>query len=242
MKFLVFAGRNFKELYRDPISISLGIIMPSVLLVLFISIGKKVPINIFTPISLAPGIIVFSFTFLTMFSAMLLTKDRQSAFLTRLLTTPLKPIDFIIAYSIPFLLVAFLQITVFYIIGILFGITLNCNMLLSLIVLVPISITCISIGFLIGSLCTENQVAGIGSVFIIIASLFGGGWMDLNMVGGVFKIVGYILPFSHAIDATRAILIGLPLRTITNNLYWVIGYTLCFFVLGVFSFKWKTRR
>lgn len=242
MRFLVLAGRNLKEVYRDPIAIGLGVIMPVVLLMLFISMGKNLPIETFSPSTLTPGIIVFGFTFLTMFSAMLLAKDHQSAFLTRLLTTPLRPIDFILAYSIPFLPIAFLQTAVCFTVGILFGMTLNFNVLLSLVVLIPIAVACIGLGMIIGSLCTENQIAGIGSTIIMAGSLFGGAWMDLKMVGGVFNTIGYILPFAHAIDATRAILKGSDFGTIANNLYWVIGYTLCFFVLGIFSFRWRTKR
>jgi ABC-2 type transport system permease protein len=242
MRFFALADRNLKEIYRDPLSIGLGVIMPVVFLMLFISIGRNAPIEAFTPNALTPGIIVFSFAFLTMFSAILLSKDRQSEFLTRLLTTPLRPIDFILAYSIPFIPIAFLQIAVCFTVGILFGITLNFNVLVSLVVLIPMAFACIGIGMVIGSLCTENQVAGIGSMVIVVASLFGGAWMDLKMVGGVFNAVGYILPFAHAIDATRAILKGTDFGVIASNLYWVIGYTICFFALGILSFRWKTKR
>lgn len=242
MRFLALAARNLKELYRDPLSISLGVIMPAVLLVLFISLGRNAPIEIFTPNALTPGIIVFSFAFLTMFSAILLSKDRQSEFLTRLLTTPLRPIDFILAYSIPFIPIAFLQIAVCFAMGMLFGITLNFSVLVSLLVLIPMAVTCIGIGMVIGSLCTENQVAGIGSMVIIAGSLFGGAWMDLKMIGGVFKEVGYILPFAHAIDASRAILKGYDFGDIVLDLLWVLGYAVVFFVLGVFCFQWRTKR
>jgi len=242
MRFLVFADRNFKEIFRDPLSIGLGVIMPAVFLVLFISIGKNAPLEIFTAHALTPGVIVFSFTFLTMFSAILLSKDRQSAFLTRLLTTPLRPIDFILAYSIPFLPVALLQIAVCSIIGLLFGMTLHWSALLALVVLIPMSVTCVGLGMVIGSLCTENQVAGIGSVVIVAGSLFSGAWMDLNMVGGVLKMMGNILPFAHAVDATRAILKGSSFDAFAYSLYWVLGYTVCVFALGVFSFRWKTQR
>lgn len=242
MRFIFFADRNLKEIIRDPVSISLGVFMPAVLLVLFISIGKKAPLEIFTVTSLTPGLIVLSFTFLTMFAAMLLAKDRQSAFLSRLLTAPLRPVDFILAYSVPFMPVAFIQAAVCFAVGVLFGMSLNMGVLLSLVVLVPTAIACIGIGMVIGSLCTENQVAGIGSIFITAASLFGGAWMDLELVGGIFKFLGNILPFSHAINATRAIINGSSVPSIAGDLLWVVGYAVCFFVLGNIAFRWKTKR
>lgn len=50
-------------------------------------------------------------------------------------------------------------------------------------------------------LLKEAQVGGVGSIVIVMISLFGGVWMDLKAVGGVFEAVGYALPFAHATDA-----------------------------------------
>jgi ABC-2 type transport system permease protein len=242
MRFLSLANRNMKEIYRDPISILLGVAMPVILLALFGSISKNVPIPQFTVQALTPGIIVFSFSFLTMFSAILLSKDRQSAFLTRLLASPLKPIGFILAYGLPFIPIALLQIVICLIVAVILGFSLNLLLfLLSLMVLIPIAFACIGVGMILGSLLTENQVAGAGSFVIIISSLFGGAWMDLNVVGGVFKNIGYALPFAHAIDATRAIYTGAALTGIASNIYWVVGYAILFLIAGIFSFSWKIK-
>ncbi|MBE0447997.1 MAG: ABC transporter permease [Actinobacteria bacterium] len=241
MRFLSLAGRNIKEVYRDPVSMILGVAMPAALLLLFSSIGKDAPLDAFTADNLTPGVTVFSFGFLTMFSAMLLAKDRQSAFLTRLLIAPLKSTDFILAYMLPFLPVAILQTAVCFAIGAILGITLDLSIALALVVLFTVAVACIGIGMILGSFFTENQVAGAGSLVIISISLFGGVWMDLKTVGGIFESVGYALPFAHAIDAARAILKGSGLGGVTTEFYWIIGYTLVFFLLGVFSFRWRTK-
>jgi len=242
MRFLTLTSRNMKEIYRDPISITLGVAMPAILLVLFVSIGKNAPVEVFTPNSLTPAVAVFSFGFLTLFSSMLLAKDRESAFLSRLLTAPLKPTDFILSYTLPFLPIALLQIAVCFTVGIIYGVTLNLSILLALFILFIISIACIGIGMIIGSLFSEKQAPGLASGVIIIISLFGGVWMNLKMVGGVFAAIGYALPFAYAIDTTRAVLNGYGLSSIAITLYLVIGYTLLFFILGVLCFRWRTKR
>ncbi|WP_199794822.1 NUDIX hydrolase [Paenibacillus faecalis] len=84
-----FAGRNRKEIFRDPLSIILGIALPLLLLVVFTTIEKNAPLDTFKVENLTPGLIVFSFAFLMMFSALLIAKDKQSAFLTRLFASPL---------------------------------------------------------------------------------------------------------------------------------------------------------
>jgi len=241
MRFIELAIRNIKEVYRDPLSISLGVAMPAVLIVLFASLGKKTAIDIFTANMLSPAITVFSFGFLTMFSAMLLAKDRQSALLARLLTTPLKSSDFILAYILPFIPIAILQITVCFATGALFGIMFNGSVGLAFFVLLLMAVACIGLGIIMGSLFTENQVSGVGSMVIVSISLFGGCWMDLEMVGGVFQGIGYALPFAHAIDATRDILMGSGFSDIATDFYWVLGYTVIFFVLGILCFGWRTK-
>ena len=242
MRFQSLADRNMKEIYRDPISSGLGLGLPALMLVLFISIGKNAQIEIFTVNMLTPGVIVFGFAFLTMFSGILLTKDRGSAFLARLLTTPLRSTDFILSYVLPYLVLAVLQILVCFLVGVAFGIELEMSAVLSLVVLVPLAAANIGIGMIVGSLCTENQVAGIGSIVIVTMSLFSGAWMDLKVVGGVFETIGYALPFAHGIDAARAVLSGAGLGDIIRDLYWVLAYTAAFLILGVLAFKWKTKR
>jgi ABC-2 type transport system permease protein len=241
MKMLSLAGRNFKEIYRDPLTTSLGIGMPALLLFLFTSIGKNAPAEIFQIDMLTPAVIVFSFSFVIMFSATLLVKDRHSAFLTRLLAAPLRADEFIFAYMLPFIPFAMLQMLVCLIIGIILGLKLTGAILLSLLIMVPVALTCIGIGMILGSLFTENQVAGVGSIMIITISLFSGAWMDLKMVGGIFERVGYALPFAHAIDAARAIINGSGLSDLGPEMAWVVGYMIVTVIFGIAAFRWKTR-
>jgi ABC-2 type transport system permease protein len=242
MRFLSLASRNMKEIYRDPISVGLGLGLPAIFLLLFSSIGKKAPIEVFTVKMLTPAIIVFGFGFLIMFSAILLAKDRQSAFLARLMTTPLKSSDFIMAYILPLIPISLAQIIVGYIVGIILGLKLDISIFIVLVILITAALGCIGLGLTLGSLFTQNQVSGIGSITIVMISLFSGAWMDLKMVGGVFEFIGNILPFSHAINAARNISRGLSFSGIIIDYFWVLGYTLVFLVSGILAFKWKTKR
>jgi len=112
----------------------------------------------------------------------------------------------------------------------------------TLFTLIPMAIVCIGIGMILGSLCTENQVAVGGSILIVLISLFGGTWMDLKMVGGIFKTLGYSLPFAYAIDAAREILRGLSIDKILTELYWVLGYMVISIFVGIIAFKWRMKQ
>lgn len=242
MRFASLAQRNLKEIFRDPVTLILGVAMPVLLLFLFSSLQDLGGgIELFNPQMLTPGLVIFSFSFIIMFSGTLLGKDSKTAFLTRLLSTPLKPVDYFLAYLLPFIPVAIFQIVVCYSIGIVLGISIV-NIGLSLLVYLLMALICICIGIILGSLLTLNQISGIGSLLITVVSLFSGAWMDLKMIGGVFKAIGYSLPFAHSIDALKALTKGASFVDVQTNFIWVLVYTIFFFGLSIFALKWKTRR
>ncbi len=241
MKFYSLANRNLKEIYRDPVSLLLGLVLPIVLLILFSSIHKNVRLEIFSPQSLTPGIVIFCYAFLIMFSSVLLAKDRQSSFLIRLFTTPLKPSDYILSYIIPFIPVAFFQTVVCMIVGFLLGAAFT-NILGTILVFVLFSIACICMGVILGSLFTVNQVTALGSILITLIALFSGAWMDIKMVGGIFETVGYALPFSHAVDVSKGLLNGSSFRDISGSFNIILIYTIMLFLLAILSFRWTMKR
>jgi len=211
MRWLSLAERNLKETWRDPLSLGLGIAMPCALIGLFASLGKTAPVPVFRPEALTPAIAVFSFAFLIMFPAMLLAKDRSSGLFNRLRATPLEASDFLVAYCLPYLPFALLQAAACYALGGFLGAPLGPGALASLLVLVPAAASCIGLGLVLGALCSENQIAGIGSAAISAIGFFGGGWFDLEAAGGFFAGVGRYFPFARAVSGARSLFAGLPL-------------------------------
>ncbi len=239
MKSFHIASRNLKELLRDPITYLLAILVPILLMILFITINSNAGVNripMFEVEILTPGIIVFAFSFVMMFLGMLLTRDRKSSFLNRLFAAPIKASDFILGYFFPFFLVTVLQLLAITIVAMIAGLSLSINLLVTLIPLLLIAIFSIAMGILFGSLLTEGQMGGVGSVFITMTQLFSGAWMDLKMVGGFLEKVAYALPFSHAIDAARLAIQG-DFSSMIPDILWVISYTIIAIILSVFAFK-----
>ena len=89
MRMLTFAGRNTKEILRDPINLTFLFGFSLVLLLLLSAIQANIPVKLFEIQHLTPGITVFGLSFMTLFSASIIAKDRGSALLQRLYTTPL---------------------------------------------------------------------------------------------------------------------------------------------------------
>jgi ABC-2 type transport system permease protein len=239
MRFVELAVRNFKEMWRDPISMGLEIGIPAGFLVIFWALGRSLGDESFmTPTMLVPGIAVFGFAFLVMFSAVVLAHDRETALLSRLLTAPLKPRDFVLSYSLPYIPVVILQMALCFGIGALLGLEILGNAGLAFLMLLVMGIGCVELGMILGLLFTANQVSGVGSAIITVVALLGGIWIDVKTIGGVFYAVGNSLPFAHAINGARAVMAyGAGFSSITTDFYWVLGYTIVFFALGVFLFR-----
>ena len=242
MKMLSLAKRNAKEILRDPLTLAFGLGFPLVLLLLLSAIQANIPVDLFKIESLAPGICVFGLSFMTLFSATLISKDRGSSLLRRLYTAPLKASDFILGYTLPILPVAFMQTIVCYIAAMTLGLKISINLLLATVMMVPVSILYIALGLLFGSILNDKQVGGIcGALLTNLSAWLSGTWFDLELVGGTFKRIAYLLPFVHAVELERAVLVG-SFSEILPHLLWVLGYGISLLALAVVLFVRQMKR
>lgn len=239
MKSIIFASRNSKELLRDPLNLAFGIGFPLAVLFLFVAIGANVPESIFRIESMTPGIAVFGLSFISLFSATLISKDRATSFLMRLFTAPLTASDFILGYTLPLLPMAIAQSAVCFIVSLFLGLKADINALLALVVLIPSAVLFIGVGLLVGSVLSDKHVAGVcGALLTNLSALLGGAWFELSLIGGAFEKVAYLLPFAHAVDAAKAAISG-DYASILPHLLWVVGYAVVIFVIAIVVFRKK---
>ena len=242
MKSFTFAKRNTKELIRDPLNIAFGIGFPVVLLLLLSAIQRSIPVSLFEIQTIAPGIVVFGLSFMTLFSATIIAKDRKSSLLQRLYTSPMKPYDFILGYTLPIIIISVIQSILCYVFAIILGLEFSVNILYSILFLIPIAIFYIALGLLCGSLFTDKQVGGIcGALLTNVSAWLSGIWFDLELVGGVFREIAYLLPFVHAVNMQRAVLIG-DFSNIFVDLLWVLGYGIVLLVMSILVFLKQMKK
>lgn len=206
---LTFARRCAKEILRDPLNLFFGLGFPLVLLLLLSTIQSSIPVPLFEIDTLTPGITIFGLSFMTLFSATLIARDRESAFLHRLYTTPLTGLDFILGYMLPILPIALGQTLICYLFSLSFGLTFSANIIYAVIGIIPMAVFNIALGLLCGSLLGVKQVGGIcGALLTNLSAWLSGVWFDLNLVGGVFQKIANILPFVHAVEMEKALFQG----------------------------------
>ncbi|MBQ7332909.1 MAG: ABC transporter permease [Clostridia bacterium] len=242
MKTLSFANRNTKEIVRDPLNLAFGLGFPIVLILLLSAIQKSIPVSLFEIEHLTPGITVFGLSFMTLFSATIIAKDRGTSLLQRLYTTPMRASDFILGYTLPIVPISIAQSVICYIFAIALGLELTVNIFYAIIFIIPISILFIALGLLFGSVLNDKAVGGIcGALLTNLSAWLSGTWFDLELVGGTFKKIAYLLPFVHAVDMERAVLLG-NFEEIFPHLWWILGYSALALIGAVAMFLRQMKR
>ena len=242
MKMMTFAGRCAKEILRDPINLIFGLGFPLVLLVLLSAIQANVPVSLFEVDTLTPGITVFGLSFMTLFSATLIARDRESALLQRLYTAPMRGLDFILGYMLPILPIALGQALICYLFAIPLGLTVSINIVYAVIGIIPMAVFNIALGLLCGSIFGVKQVGGIcGALLTNLSAWLSGVWFDLELVGGVFKKIAKALPFMHAAELERTLFAG-DFRLAAAHLLPVVLYGAAATVAAVLCFLRQMKK
>ncbi len=242
MRMLTFAKRNIKEILRDPINLGFGLGFPLVLLLLISTIQANIPVNLFEIDTLTPGITVFGLSFITLFSATLVAKDRESALLQRLYTTPLTSFDFILGYMLPLLPIAVGQTVICYLFSIPLGLTVSVNTIYAIIGIIPMAIFNIALGLLCGSILGVKQVGGIcGALLTNLSAWLSGVWFDLKLVGGFFEKLAGALPFVHAVEMEKALFSG-SCELVFSHILPIFLYSVFITAASVFCFLRQMKK
>ena len=242
MRMMTFAKRCTKEILRDPINLGFGLGFPLVLLLLLSALQANVPVSLFEIDTLTPGITVFGLSFMTLFSATLVAKDRESALLQRLYTTPLTGFDFIIGYMLPLLPIALGQTVICYLFAILLGLNFSVNIIYAVIGIIPMAIFNIALGLLCGSVLGVKQVGGIcGALLTNLSAWLSGVWFDLELVGGFFEKLADVLPFVHAAELEKALFNG-DFELAAAHILPIVLYSVFATVVAVFSFLGQMKK
>ena len=235
MRMLNFAKRNFKELIRDPLSIVFEIVLPIFLLYIFQQFD--IPDEIYNINNFTPSIILFGFSFITLFSATLIAKDRTSSLLIRLGASPMKSRDYILGYILSLMPIILIQDVLFFAVAIILGLNFSINIIFTILVSIIISIFFIAIGILIGCLTSEKGTGGIGSVIVQLVCFTSGMYFPIDLIGGFFGFICEILPFESCLNIIKGVLNNDLAIISSRNIITFIIYLTLVLVLSIITFK-----
>lgn len=117
------------------------------------------------------------------------------------------------------------------------GLEIEGSVFLVFLVLLTIAVFYIGLGMITGAAFSYKVVPAIYAL-VLLLTIFGGAWMNLEAIGGPIQSFGNYLPFAHAIDATRDVMIsGADFSAIATDFYWVLGYAVATAALAVVVFR-----
>lgn len=236
MRLINFAKRNFLEIIRDPLSIIFAILLP--LFLLFIFQQFNIPSDVYKIENFTPGIIIFGFSFITLFTASLIAKDRSTSFLVRLAISPMKASDYILGYMLAVLPIVLIQNVLFFIVACLLGLEFSINIILTILVSIPLSILFIGIGILVGCITSDKSAPAVSSVIVQLVVFTSGMYFSAEMLGKVLVIICKILPFESAVNITKGIL-NANYHGLLSAVLTVTIFTVLVLVLSTLVFKKK---
>lgn len=204
MRALIFARRNLKEIMRDPFSYVFMIDMPVVLLAVMHTVFyDNVTAFWFSLDMITPGMMVFAYAFTMLYMTILVSRDRTTAFLTRLFTSPMTKVDFILGYAIPGFIMALVQgvccAAASWLLGLAAGKEVNLlRLLLAVVSHLPIITMFVALGILFGTVFSDKSAPAVASPVISLAGMLSGAWMPVEMYetgAKGFYAVCRLLPF-----------------------------------------------
>lgn len=237
MRTLNFAKRNFKEIIRDTLSIIFSVLLPLFLLFIFKQIN--IPNESYELHNFTPGIVVFGFSFITLFTAMLVSKDRTSSLLIRLGISPMKPIEYILGYMLSIIPLILIQNVLFFILAIALGLSFSINIIWAILISIVVAILFIAIGIILGSLFSEKASSGISSIVVQLVCFTSGMYFPRELLGDVFSRICEYLPFESCVTIIKGVMnANLESITIRNIIVFSI-YTILALIISILIFKEK---
>jgi ABC-2 type transport system permease protein len=237
VRALNFAKRNFKEIMRDPLSIIFAVILP--LFLLFIFQQFDIPTDNYKIENFTPGIIIFSFSFITLFTAMLISKDRSTSLLIRLGISPMKPMDYIFGYIISIIPIIIIQNILFFILAVILELNFSINIIWAALISIVIAVLFIAMGILIGSIFSEKASSGISSIVVQLVCFTSGMYFSKDMLGDIFSKVCDYLPFDSCVTIIKGVMNNkLDLISLRNIVVFIV-YLLVTLVVSIIVFRKK---
>ena len=235
--------RNVKEILRDPLSLAFTFVLPEAMLVIFY-FAFHTKTSQFEMKYLCPSIIVFAQAFLSLFIGLLISADRDGAYITRLYVSGARAGEFIAGYALSAFPIALFQSILIFATGtIIEPDFFSAYMLIGLLFSVLTAMLFINFGLLFGSLFGVKSVGGAASVVITGQSVLSGMWFPLESLSEGFIGFLKVLPFKNATDLLVGAANGFEFSDgVAAPLIIVAAYSALIFALAVFAFKRQMRK
>lgn len=195
---------------------------------------------------LLPGLVAMSIMQLSVFSvAFVFVEYKEKGILKRVVATPVKAYQFVIANIITRLIVALIQAAFFILVGVLFfHVTIVGSYWLIALTALLGAIMFLGLGFTVSGLSkTTESVPAIANLVVFPMLFLGGVFFSIDSMPTWLQYISKILPLTYFSTALRDVMNkGASFGDISYSLAWILGWAIILVLLAVFTFKFEDRR
>jgi ABC-2 type transport system permease protein len=200
------AERVLRQLRRDPRTVALLIVVPSLLMTLLRYVFDSE--SAFSAV--APALLgIFPFLLLFLVTSIATLRERTSGTLERLMTTPLVKLSLLAGYASAFALVALVQVVVTTSVCLLLGMTVHGSLVWMLLVTMTDALLGVALGLLASAFAaTEFQAIQLMPVVVLPQLLLCGLFQPRPEMAQLLRWAADVLPVTYAVDALQRVAAG----------------------------------
>lgn len=168
-----------------------------------------------------PALIGMILQFLTtMFTSLAIVREREQGTIEQIIVTPIKPFELVVGKVIPYVAVAFFDLSEVLLVGVFwFGVSIKGSLSLLLGLSCLFLLTSLGIGLFISASAKTQQEAMFLTFFTLIPSIFlSGFFFPLEAMPTVLRTLSYVIPLRYFLIIVRSIVLkGVGLSPLTNE-------------------------
>jgi ABC-2 type transport system permease protein len=232
---------QYKNLIRSPAPLSMILLLPIVLALIFgLIFGSVIIEDIGKSVFefLVPGLYAFSGLFMAIPVALSFSEDREQGLLKRINTTPTTGTEFIGSHLLSNMTMSIIQVAIITVFTFLMGYRGTTEgIILAFVFLVIFSMSTIGFGLITATIAKSAKAAGgIIQIFVLPQQLLASGFYPLPSEA---KAVSMFMPLHYVSDALTLLFNGVPLSDfrIWGDLLILIIFSLVIIGIGILLFK-----
>lgn len=192
---------------------------------------------------MVPAIFALILTIISMLlTAFSIVKEKERGTMEQLIVTPLRPHELILGKLLPFTLVAFVDITLVFLIATLwFKVPMHGSMLLLFALGAIFLSTGLGLGMFISTISHNQRQAMMSALFIIIPSLILSGFIfPIANMPGLIRAVTYLIPVRYFLVIVRGIFLkGIGLKYLWGEVWPLALFGAVILSLSIVRFRKK---
>ncbi|MFT7053392.1 MAG: ABC-2 type transport system permease protein [Psychromonas sp.] len=192
-------------------------------------------------VNIIPGLLGIILTMtMIMFTSAAIVRERERGNLELLITTPIRPIELMIAKIIPYIFVGLIQVVIILGLGyFIFSVPINgalSQILLSTLIFISASLT---LGLVISTIATTQLQSTQMTIFILLPSILLSGFIfPYEAMPIAAQWISEALPATHFMRIIRGVILrGADLIDLWKDTIWLLGFTCLGLMLAAFRFK-----